>query len=142
MHKVVLDTNIFVSAILKSQSNPGHIIDLVREKKLTLALSPDIISEIATVLSYPKLKKIHGLTPKGVKSHLKGLKSISEIVVPTKRLDIIKEDPSDNIYLECAIESGSDFIISGDHHLTDLETYEGVHLMNPATFLKIIQDEK
>jgi putative PIN family toxin of toxin-antitoxin system len=142
MHKIVLDTNIFVSAILKNQSNPGHIIDLIKEKKLTLFLSPDIILEIATVLSYPKLKKIHGLTPKGIKSHLKGLKSIAEIVVPTTRLDIIERDSSDNIYLECAIETDADFIISGDHHLTDLETYEGVRIVSPATFLKIIQDEK
>jgi len=55
---------------------------------------------------------------------------------------VIEEDPSDNIYLECAIESGADFIISGDHHLTDFGTYEGIRIMNPATFLKIIQSEK
>lgn len=141
MRKIVLDTNIFVSAVLKSQSNPGHILDLIREKKFTLALSPDIILEIVTVLYYPKLKKIHGLTPKGIKSYSEGLKSIAEIVVPTKRLDVIEDDPSDNIYLECAIESGADFIVSGDHHLTDLETYKDVQIINPATFLKIIQDE-
>ena len=142
MHKIVLDTNVFISAVIKNQSNPGHLIDLVKEKKLALVLSPDILSEIATVLYYPKIKKIHGLTSKGIESHLKCIESISEIVIPTKRLDIIEEDPSDNIYLECAIESGADFIISGDHHLTDFETYEGIRIMSPATFLKIIQSEK
>lgn len=142
MHKIVLDTNIFVSALIKNQSNPGHIIDLVKEKKLVLVLSPDILSEIAIVLSYPKLKKIHGLTLKGIESHLKWLESISQIIIPTKHLEIIEADPSDNIYLECAIEGSAEFIISGDRHLTDLESYEGVQIMNPASFLKIFPNEK
>lgn len=140
MYKIVLDTNIFISAVLKKQSNPGRIIDLVKEEKLTLVLSSDILSEIEAVLSYPKIKKIHGLTPKGIESHLKWLESISETVIPAERFDIIQEDPSDNIYLECAVSGQADFIISGDHHLTDLKAFQKIRILNPADFLRIIQN--
>jgi uncharacterized protein len=142
MYKIVLDANVFVSAVIKGQSNPGRILDLVRKEKALLVLSPDILLEIATVLTYPKLRKIHGLSLKEIKSHVKRLESISKTVIPAQHIDIIKEDPSDNIYLECAVEGEADFIISGDHHLTDLKSYAGVRIVNPAAFLTILQNDR
>jgi len=142
MHKVVVDTNIFISAVIKERSNPGRVLNLVKEQKIKLILSSDILAEIGTVLFYPKLKKIHQLEAKAIKAYLKRIESISQIVTPAKRLEVIKEDSSDNIYLECAIEGRADFIISGDHHLTDLEFYKGIQIVNPATFLKILPNEK
>ena len=51
---------------------------------------------------------------------------------------MIKDDPADDKYLECAIEGMADFIVSGDHHLTDLETFQKIRIVNPAAFLRII----
>ncbi|MBF0565175.1 MAG: hypothetical protein HQK89_08030 [Nitrospirae bacterium] len=50
-------------------------------------------------------------------------------------LDVIINDPSDNKYLACALEGGSDFIISGDSHLTDLKVFQGVEILKPEEFL-------
>jgi len=50
----------------------------------------------------------------------------------------VKEDPEDNRYLECAVEGQADFIISGDHHLTDLHVFEGIKIVDPAAFLRIM----
>jgi putative PIN family toxin of toxin-antitoxin system len=141
MHKVVVDTNIFISAVIKEQSNPGRVLNLVKEKKIELIVSPDILAEIETVLFYPRLKKIHQLEAKAIKAYLKKIELISQTVTPTKPLHIINKDPSDNIYLECAVEGQADFIVSGDRHLTGLETYAGIRIMDPGTFLKAIQDE-
>ena len=52
-------------------------------------------------------------------------------------IDAIPDDPSDNMILACAVEGWADFIISGDHHLTDLKIFQGITIVNPATFLKI-----
>jgi len=52
----------------------------------------------------------------------------------------IVDDPSDNIYLACAVEGHANFIVSGDHHLTDLKTYLGIPIVNPANFLKLIAE--
>ncbi|WP_028322829.1 putative toxin-antitoxin system toxin component, PIN family [Desulfatiglans anilini] len=142
MHKVVFDTNVFISAIIKGKSNPGRLLDMVRGGEIELVLSPEILSEIQAVLHYPKIKKIHQLQPKAIDAFLKYIASIAQIVQPAKRLDVIKDDPSDNIYLECAVEGHTDFIVSGDHHLTDLKAYEGIRIMDPATFLRTIHDEE
>ena len=141
MLKVVVDANIFVSATIKDQSNPAWVLNLVKEKRIGLVLSPDILAEIEAVLSYPRLKKIHQLGTEAIKAHLEKIRSISRVVDPVRRLEVIKEDPSDDIYLECAVEGQADFIISGDRHLKDLEAYEEIRIMDPATFLKTIQSE-
>ena len=142
MHKVVFDTNVFISAIIKGKSNPGRLLDMVRGGEIELVLSPEILSEIQAVLHYPKIKKIHQLQSEAINAFLKHIASIAQVVQPAKHLGVIKDDPSDNIYLECAVEAHADFIVSGDHHLTDLKAYEGIRIMDPATFLRTIHDEE
>jgi len=56
MKRIVLDCNIFVSALLVPGSGPAQILDLAREKKLELLVSPPILSEISRVMHYPKLQ--------------------------------------------------------------------------------------
>ncbi len=70
MLKVVLDTNIFVSAVLKPHSDLAKIFELVREDKIKLILSEDILSEIRAVLLYPKIKKCHRRTQKEIDEFL------------------------------------------------------------------------
>lgn len=70
------------------------------------------------------------------------LDKMSKIAVITPgKLDIeaIPDDPSDNMVLSCAVEGEADFIISGDHHLTDLRIFQGIKIVDPAAFLKIIR---
>ncbi len=52
----------------------------------------------------------------------------------------ILDDPSDNIYLACAVEGAADFIVSGDHHLTDLKIFRRIPIVNPAIFLMLIAE--
>ena len=56
-------------------------------------------------------------------------------------LGVVKDDPSDNTILACAVESEADFIILGDRHLTDLKEFKGITIVNPATFLSIVRYE-
>jgi len=54
------------------------------------------------------------------------------------KLSVIETDPSDNMFLECAVEGRADFIISGDRHLKDLRVYKGIEILDPSTFLEKI----
>ncbi|MGB9714982.1 MAG: PIN domain-containing protein [Thermodesulfovibrionales bacterium] len=51
------------------------------------------------------------------------------------KISVIKDDPTDNIFLECAIDGKADYIIFGDHHLLDLGNYEGIEIIKPKEFL-------
>ncbi|MEK7161165.1 MAG: putative toxin-antitoxin system toxin component, PIN family [Patescibacteria group bacterium] len=64
--------------------------------------------------------------------------SLVKIFASTNRVNIIKTDPSDNIFLDCALASGADFIVSGDNHLLELRQYKNITILAPAIFLKLI----
>jgi len=129
MQRIVLDTNIYISAILTS-GKPRAILDLVREKKFELFISEEILNEIERVLNV----KI-GLNNSDIVDTLNSIIDISSIVIPKIRISRIENDESDNIILECAVEVNADCIISGDNHLLSLKKYDGISILNPADFL-------
>lgn len=135
MMRVVLDANIFVSAVLKATGNPARIIELVKEEELKLIASPDILAEVKATLLYPKLRKLHRHSARWVKDFLKELSAKADITPGELAVDAIKDDPSDNIYLACAVEGRADFIVSGDAHLKKLQSFRNIPIVDPATFL-------
>ncbi len=141
MTRVVLDANQYVSALLKPRSNPAKIVRLVYEGGLTLLLSPAILDELHRVLVYPKIKKLHRRTAEEIERFFRTLEKVAVMTSGILSVSVIMEDPSDNIYLACAEEGGADFIVSGDHHLSDLKTFRGIPIVNPATFLKLMAEQ-
>jgi uncharacterized protein len=140
MVRIVLDANQFVSALLKPDSNPAIILAMVQENRVRLLMSEAIIAEIDAVLRYPKIMKRHGKEPEFLDPFMKRLRSVSQMTEGKLKIDIIKDDPDDNKYLECAMEGRVDYIISGDHHLTALEYFYGIPIVPPQTFLLVMQD--
>lgn len=136
MIKVVLDANQFVSGVITSKGNSSRILDLVKEDKIKLLISSSILNEIRRVLFYPHLKKIHKFGYHEIDEGLKKISSFAKFTTEGSKINAIKDDPSDNKYLECAVSGEADFIISGDHHLLNLKTYQGVKIISPAEFLK------
>lgn len=57
-------------------------------------------------------------------------------------IDIIKDDPTDNKYLACADDGEADYIVSGDHHLLDIENYRGIRIIKAKAFLKIWKEQE
>jgi putative PIN family toxin of toxin-antitoxin system len=138
MLKVVLDANIFVGAVLKPHSDLARIFEWVKEDKIRLVLSHDILSEIKAVLLYPKIRKRHRQTQKEIEEFLRNTVRVSILTQGRIQTDVIKEDPSDNKYLSAALEAKADFIISGDHHLKELKTFHGIRILDPSTFVVLM----
>lgn len=63
-------------------------------------------------------------------------------VSPARKIELIKEDPPDDMFLECAIEAHADYIVSGDDHLKKLSEFEGIEIVTPKKFLDILKDYK
>jgi uncharacterized protein len=141
MIRAVVDANVFVSAIIKPNSIPGTIIDLIGQGLVRLVISQEIIAEIRQVLLYPKIKKLHRLTPKLIDQALATISEAAMVTPGVIQINGVKDDPKDNKYLECAVEGQVDFIISGDHHLTDLKEFEGIKIVEPATFVKLMAEQ-
>ena len=58
-----------------------------------------------------------------------------ELIEIKSRIGIIKEDPTDNIFLECALDGKANYIISGDHHLLKLTIFEGIQILKVKDYL-------
>jgi len=138
MLKVVLDANIFVSAVLKPHSDLARILTWAGEEKIKLVLSEEILSEVKAVLLDPKIKKRYRLTPKDIGEFLEKTPRISIITHEKTKIDQINEDPSDNKYLSAAVEGMADFIISGDYHLNELRIFQGIRILEPSAFLRLM----
>ena len=132
--KVVLDTNIIVSALLSKDGTPARILLAVGEGKIVNYISEEILSEIEDVLSR---QKIHERTTDAEREvFLDMLVATSALVTPKCRLHVLTEDQADNKILECAAEADADHIITGDQHLLKLRRYNNVKILNPAEFIK------
>lgn len=132
MLKVVVDTNVFISGLLKSPSC-RKIIDLLKEDKFTLVISVQILDELIGVISRPKFHNV--ITRENAEKLIETIKSQGILIKPAERIDVIKENPEDNRFLEAAIESNVDFIISGDNHLLKLKSFRNIPIISPKEFL-------
>jgi putative PIN family toxin of toxin-antitoxin system len=128
--KVVLDTNVTISALFW-EGNPRKIYDLVHQGKLIMLLSDDMEKEFIRVLGYEKF----GLSPQEVMPFLRNLRTHARHMETKSKISVVIADPTDNIFLECAMDGGANFIISGDRHLLDIEVYKGIKIVRAGEFL-------
>jgi len=134
--KVVLDTNVFISAFLW-QRNAKEIFNLAKEKKFQICATKEILNEFEKVLKYPKFsKKLKSIS----KEPSQIINEFLEIVklYPSRKFKtpIIKEDPTDDKFLICALSSKASFIVSGDKHLLKLKNFQSIPILTPTQFLK------
>jgi putative PIN family toxin of toxin-antitoxin system len=126
----VFDTNVLISGYLW-KGPPRRAIEKVRSGEWTLIVSKDTIDELIRVLAYNKF----GLKPEEIEPIVRDLVEISEFVEVRSQLRIIQEDPTDNIFLNLAIDGQADVIVSGDHHLLDLSEFRGIPITTVRKFL-------
>ncbi len=134
--RVVLDANQFVSAILVPYGHPAQILQAWREGRFELIVSPLILTEVRRVLLYPRLQKKHGWGEAEVDAFLDGIRAAALIVPGALSLQVVREDPTDDKYISCAVEAGAEYIVSGDEHLKRVGSYQGIMIVSPAEFLK------
>jgi len=137
MHKVVIDTNQFISGIISKNGASAKLIDAWRKYRYILIMSDDIINEIKRVLEYPHIKKKYNISPSKILSLIELIKREST-VVSNFSPDIIKDDPDDNKILGCAIMGNADYIVSGDKHLLKLTKYKNIKIITVNKFLELL----
>ena len=135
--KVISDTNIIISAAVSSDGNPAKIFELILSGVIKNFISSEIINEIKEVMERDKIKKL--VSFKDRQKIIENLEKFSEKVDPKVKLDIVKEDPKDNKFLECAVTAKIDYLISGDEHLLNLKEFKGVKILSPLEFIQLFE---
>ncbi len=131
--KVILDTNVIVSGIFWKGTSE-KVLYALANGKFKLVISSGIITEIIKTLMNFKIR----LSFEEILLWLSILLWKAELVEPEERVDVIKDDPDDNKFIEAAIEGNADYIVSQDKHLLNIKEYKGIKIILPEDFLKII----
>ncbi|MSQ15633.1 MAG: putative toxin-antitoxin system toxin component, PIN family [Dehalococcoidia bacterium] len=139
--KLVLDTNIIVSASLSPAGLRSHVIDAWHNQQFELVVSDPILAEYQQALNYRDVASRHHLNPGQVAEIIANLKQFAIVVQPTETLHIISDDPDDDKFLECALAGGADYIVSADAHLLALEEHRGIQILSAGEFLTLLRQE-
>jgi len=133
--KVVLDTNVLISALLW-KGKLASLYRLINQRKITLCFSKATLMELTRVIHYPQIITKARKEKINLEKVVKLLISNSILVHPKEMPSIIKKDSFDNNFLACALSSQASFIISGDKHLLKVKEFKGVLILPPKEFLR------
>jgi uncharacterized protein len=133
--RIVLDANVWVSALISRNGAPAEIVERWRQGMVEVVVSAAILAEVDRVLHYPKLRDRYRLAEIDVETFLHLLANQALHVEPSEELSVVACDPTDNRYVECAVVGEAAAIVSGDRHLLALTEYQGIQMVTPAGFL-------
>jgi len=131
--KVVLDTNILVSAWLW-EGNESKIVELIENGLVIGYTSPLLIREFEKVMNYPKFR----LSEEEIASATGYYQIILRTIEPKTMVNIIRDDPEDNRVLDCALSAKANAIITGDKHLLALGRFKNIKILTSTEFLRLI----
>jgi uncharacterized protein len=129
--RIVVDTNVFVSAALKDKSLPALAVHLVGQRG-TLLKSTATERQLFEVLTRPYLASL--ISP-ATHDWLKKILATAEAVNIVERISACR-DPTDDKFLELAVNGNADLIVSGDADLLALNPFRGIPILPPATFVQ------
>jgi putative PIN family toxin of toxin-antitoxin system len=136
MRRVVLDTNVLVSALLVPVGRPADILKAWRSGALEMAVSVAILDELSDVLGRPDVLRRFGVSLADARQAAADVRSKIKPYPGKAIVGAVPNDPRDDHVISAAVEAGADCIVTGDRHLLDLGSYEGIPILTPAEFVE------
>ncbi len=131
--KVVLDTNVLVSALL-FKGELSRLVDLWRKGNIIPLFSRETFREFKAVLGYPKFS----LTAQEIKILIEEeVLPFFEIIDITGKARGICRDSDDDKFIACAVSASAEFIVSGDRDLLDIKKHKSVRIITASEFLRM-----
>jgi uncharacterized protein len=137
----VVDSNIWVSAILTRRGNPGRILDAFLTGRFMLVTSEPLLAELAEVLERPRIARQSQFTRAEVGELIDSMRIVGEMVPVTGAIKICR-DPKDDAVIETAVAGQANVLVSGDQDLTgdpsigEALTEMGVRVLTAAQFVR------
>lgn len=135
--RAVLDRNVLISGVI-STGVPHDVVVAGFERKYQIVISVPTLTEFRdTLLKYPEK---FNMDEEDVQTEVETVRYFSEFVDPEEDITAVEDDPDDDKFLEAAVAGNVDYIVSGDTHLLDIETYRGLEIVSPRTFYERLTD--
>lgn len=127
--RVVFDTNVMIFGLLR-RGKAYQCLLLARSSVVRPLYCPEMLAELSE-----KLRHKFGFSENHIRAVVYEVRRFAKRVEISGMIKAVAADPDDDKFVECALVGKAKVIVSGDHHLLDLEQYEDIPIMNPAEFI-------
>jgi len=134
MLRIVLDTNVLVSAIV-CNGKPRKLFQMGIDSKYKILISKETLDELSEVIQRPKFK----MTREDIVRIVSALMETGANVRITSNFEVINNDPDDNIIINTAYDGNADYIVSGDKDIKDLKNFKKIKIVSVNEMLKILK---
>jgi putative PIN family toxin of toxin-antitoxin system len=135
--RLVIDTNVLLSALMTPASPSAQILALWRSRKFDLLTAGEQLEEIARVTRYPKIRA--RLSPALAGRFVNHLRDLAITVKKLPKIDLAP-DPDDNYLLALAEAGHAQFLVTGDRPLLALKRHKSTHIVTPAALIALLMD--
>lgn len=136
MIKVLIDTNVFISAIAFG-GTPRQVISAVVAGKIVNYISNEILDELTEVLGRPKFAYNKSV----IRAIISETEQISILFNDYPEIDLVKQDSKDNHVLACAIEAKVDYLVTGDQDLLTINPHCSLKILAPGELMDVLRDQ-
>ncbi len=134
MIKVLIDTNVYISAIAFGGTS-RQVISAVISGKIVNYISNEILDELTDVLKRPKFAYDKNV----IRSVVNEIEQISKLYNDYPEIDLVKQDSKDNHVLSCALQTNVDYLVTGDRDLLTLNPHGNLKILALSEFLVVLQ---
>lgn len=135
--RAVLDTNVLISAVIAT-GTPHAVVVAGFQGEYQIVVSVATLTEFReTLLKYPDRFK---MSEDDIQEEVETIRYFAEFVSPTEDITAVDADPDDDTFLEAAVAGNVDYLVSGDQHLLDLDSFRGIEIVTPRSFYDYLTD--
>jgi len=138
--RAALDLNVLVSALLSPRGSPARLLALWRDEAFVLVTGEPLLATLEQVLSRRSFADKYGLTREHVSALIQGLRRFALVTPGAYQVVGVAPDAEDDAVLACALEGNAYYLVTGDKGLLSLGEYEGVRIVTPTAFAKLLTE--
>lgn len=136
--RAVLDTNVLISSVI-STGIPHDVVTAGFNGEYQLVVSIPTLTEFReTLLKYPE--RFH-ISEADIQKEVETVRYFAEFVDPEENITAVEADPDDDKFLEAAVAGNVEYLVSGDQHLLDLDSFRTIEIVTPRSFYTLLSDQ-
>lgn len=139
MIRATLDVNVLASGFLVKTGVPAELVRSWLARAYELVISDHILMGLDRTLRKPYFKR--RMTPEHMHDVLTVLRARATLVIPTVPVHSVGEDEEDDLVLSTALTGSAAFLVTGDRHLQQIRSYQGLIILPPRDFMNILARE-
>lgn len=137
--KAVIDTSVMLSVAFPRGELVKELRNMIADGAFILVTSKEIMAELYRVIHYPRILKQFNPSKEDIDDFIGMVMEKALITRGTHSMQKIKDDPTDDMFLACAMETKTDYIVSRDPHLRNLKHFHGIKIIDVKGFVERVR---